>query len=267
MSSPRINPDNAATPSGGSHRCVRRVDKNRRPYIVDSMKSDADRVETIPPSLPVYLAERIADEIETNLLKPDERLSEEAIAKRFGVSRAPVREALRLLAQEEIVAIEPRRGARVRSYSPAELSEMFEMRAVLYGLGVELFTRRATAEMIAVAGQLGRRVVAVGTSGDVTGDAFAAATQAVTAHLIGNCGNARLVDTFRRMTRRSFRHFAIIAHSTPAHRKVVMDYVRPMLEAIDRRDARTAGALGRELVERNHAEVLNHLAGLGREPG
>lgn len=169
------------------------------------MQNKTASAEAVPPSLPVYLAERIADEIETNALKPGERLSEEAIAKRFGVSRAPVREALRLLAQEEIVAIEPRRGARVRSYSRAELSEMFEMRAVLYGLGVELFTLRATAEMIALAEQLGRRVLGVGTSRDATGRDFAAATQAVTAHLVGNCGNARLIDTFRRMTRRSFR--------------------------------------------------------------
>jgi DNA-binding GntR family transcriptional regulator len=231
------------------------------------MQSDAARADAIPPSLPVYLAERIADEIETNALKPGERLSEEAIAKRFGVSRAPVREALRLLAQEEIVAIEPRRGARVRSYSRAELSEMFEMRAVLYGLGVELFAQRATPEMIAIAEQLGRKVQSIGTSRDVTGEGFAAATQAVTSHLIGNCGNARLIDIFRKMTRRSFRHFAILAHSTPAHRDVVMAYVQPMLSAIARREDRAAGALGRDLVERNHAEVLRHLAEAGEDAG
>ena len=218
------------------------------------------KTAAIPPSLPVFLAERIAEEIETNVLRPGERLSEEAIAKRFGVSRAPVREALRLLAQEEVVAIEPRRGARVRSYSQVELTEMFEMRAVLYGLGVELFTRRAPEEMIKLAEQLGRRILDIGHDADVSGEAFAAATQAVTAHLVGNCGNARLIDTFRRMTRRSYRHFAILAHSTPAHRKIVMDYVDPMTRAIVRRDDRIAGALGRELVERNHTEVLRQLA-------
>lgn len=231
------------------------------------MEKTSSRDVSIPPSLPVYLAERLAEEIESNLLKPGERLSEEAIARRFGVSRAPVREALRLLAQEEIVAIEARRGARVRSYSRQELTEMFEMRAVLYALGIELFTRRATTELSAVAGQLGRRIIALGQTGDVTPEAFAAATQAFTAHTVGNCGNARLIEAVRRMTRRSFRHFAILAHGTPEHRAIVAGSVAGMLEAMAKRDARAAGDLARELVDRNHAEVLRQLTVAEGQPG
>ncbi len=214
----------------------------------------------IPPSLPVYLAERLAEEIETNVLKPNERLSEEAIAKRFGVSRAPVREALRLLVQDEVVTIEARRGARVRSYSREELTEMFEMRAVLYALCIELFTRRATAEKVAIAEQLGRKIIAAGQASDVTAESFAAATQAFTSHAVGNCGNMRLIEAVRKMTRRSFRHFAMLAHSTQPHREVVMTHVRKMLDAMARGDARAAGDLARDLVDRNHAEVLRHLA-------
>jgi DNA-binding GntR family transcriptional regulator len=215
---------------------------------------------SVPPSLPVYLAERLAHEIETNVLKPNERLSEEAIAKRFGVSRAPVREALRLLAQDEIVIIEARRGARVRSYSREELTEMFEMRAVLYGLSIELFTQRTTPELFAIAEQLGRKIIASGNARNVSPESFAAATQAFTTHAVGNCGNVRLIETLRKMTRRSFRHFAILAHSTPAHRKLVAGYVRRMLDAMAQRDPRAAGNIARELVDRNHAEVLRHLA-------
>ena len=223
------------------------------------MQNEKLPIDTVPPPLPVFLAERLAEEIETNRLKPGERLSEEAIAKRFGVSRAPVREALRLLAQEEIVAIEPRRGARVRSYSRTELSEMFEMRAVLYGLCVELFISRATPEMMAAAKELQRRIIAAGETADALPENFAAATQAFTAHVAGNCGNARLNETMRRMTRRSFRHFAILAHSTAAHREVVMGYVRRMQDIMTSRDVQAAGRLARELVERNHAEVLRHM--------
>lgn len=230
------------------------------------MENISPRDVSIPPSLPVYLAERLAEEIESNLLKPGERLSEEAIARRFGVSRAPVREALRLLAQEEIVTIEARRGARVRSYARQELTEMFEMRAVLYGLGIELFTIRASAELLALAEQLGRRIIALGHTGDVTPETFAAATQAFTAHAVGNCGNARLVESVRKMTRRSFRHFAILAHGTAAHREIVAGCVARMLEAMAQRDARTAGVLARDLVDRNHAEVLRQLVGSEGRP-
>jgi DNA-binding GntR family transcriptional regulator len=144
---------------------------------------------------------------------------------------------------------------------------MFEMRAVLYGLGIKLFAARATPDALAVGEQLGRKIIALGNTPDVSPIEFAAATQAFSVHALGHCGNARLTETVRKMTRRSFRHYAILAHSTAAHRRVVVGYVRKMLDAIRRQDARAAGELGRELVDRNHAEVLRHLSGTGETSG
>jgi DNA-binding GntR family transcriptional regulator len=136
---------------------------------------------------------------------------------------------------------------------------MFEMRAVLYGLSIELFTRRATPEMVAQAEQLAGRIIACGRARDATPESFAAATQAFTAHEVGHCGNTRLIETLRKMTRRSFRHFAILAHSTPAHRARVMTFVRRMVDAIAEGDAAGAGKVARELVDCNHAEVRRQL--------
>ncbi|MEC9344830.1 MAG: GntR family transcriptional regulator [Pseudomonadota bacterium] len=224
-----------------------------------SNRPDVPAIE-IPPPLPVFVAERLADDIEALVYAPGERLSEEAIAQRFGVSRAPVREALRLLAQEEIVLIEPRRGARVRSYTPEEASEMFEMRAVLYGLGVQLFAERATADEMDAYIRIADRVAVVAAEPDVTPERFAAATQAASRFMLAHCGNARLNATMRKMTRRSFRHYAALAHGTPERRLETQVHGQAMREAILARRAREAGDIARSIVERNHREVMRRLA-------
>lgn len=231
----------------------------------DSNRPDIPAIE-VPPPLPVFVAERLADDIEALVYAPGERLSEEAIAQRFGVSRAPVREALRLLAQEEIVLIEPRRGARVRSYTPAEASEMFEMRAVLYGLGVQLFTERATESEIAAYQRIADRVGVVGAEPDVTPERFAAATQAASRFMLAHCGNRRLNETMRKMTRRSFLHYAALAHGSPERRMETQVHGQKMRQAIIARHAREAGEIARSIVERNHREVMRRLA-LAAAPG
>jgi DNA-binding GntR family transcriptional regulator len=73
------------------------------------------------------LCQRIADEILNGVFKPGDRLEELALAKRYGLSRTPVREALRYLASTRLVEISPRRGASVSLPDDATLAELFEV--------------------------------------------------------------------------------------------------------------------------------------------
>ena len=73
---------------------------------------------------------------------PGSRLVPEAIAARLGMSRMPVREAFRRLATEGLVVIRPNWGCRVSSLTISEISEIFEIRAVLEGLAVRLAAPR-----------------------------------------------------------------------------------------------------------------------------
>jgi DNA-binding GntR family transcriptional regulator len=66
------------------------------------------------------------------------RLRQEALAEEFGVSRTPVREALRKLQAHGLVELEPNRGALVRALSPLEIRDAYEVRAELEGLAAEL---------------------------------------------------------------------------------------------------------------------------------
>jgi DNA-binding GntR family transcriptional regulator len=82
----------------------------------------------------------------TGALRPGERLDEQGLATRFGVSRTPIREALIQLATAGLVTLQPRRGAFVASLSLKEIIERFEVMAALEGACGTLAARRITDE-------------------------------------------------------------------------------------------------------------------------
>src|SRR3954469_18051982 len=88
----------------------------------------------LTPTLPLQVAERIGQGIIDEQFQPGERLKEVELALSFGVSRATIREALRILEKRGLVSILPQRGARVNDLSPKELEDLFEIRAALLGV-------------------------------------------------------------------------------------------------------------------------------------
>jgi hypothetical protein len=91
------------------------------------------------------LRDMIEEEIAEGRLRPGERLEEVDLARRYGVSRTPIREALKQLAAIGLVASQPRRTV-VASLSPAELVEMFDVMAELEGMAGRLAARRWNAD-------------------------------------------------------------------------------------------------------------------------
>ena len=93
-----------------------------------------------------WLRDEIENAILSNEFAPGERLDETMLAKRFGVSRTPVREALMQLNAIGLVDIRPRRGAVVIDPGPHRIYEMFEVMAELEGLAGSLAARRLNEE-------------------------------------------------------------------------------------------------------------------------
>lgn len=85
-------------------------------------------------------------DIVTGALKPGERLDEQKLADRFGVSRTPLREALGQLAATGLVTLQPRRGAFVASLSFRDVIERFETMAALEAMAGGLAARRIDGE-------------------------------------------------------------------------------------------------------------------------
>lgn len=92
-------------------------------------------------SLGKSVAEQLRRLILTGQHKPGERLVEDKLSAELGVSRVPIREALRTLAAEGLVDLPPRRGASVAQLSPAIAHDLVEVRATLEGLNARLAAR------------------------------------------------------------------------------------------------------------------------------
>jgi DNA-binding GntR family transcriptional regulator len=82
----------------------------------------------MPVTLPVEVARHLREAIIGGEIRPGERLNELKLTHAFGLSRAPIREGLRILQAEGLINIEPRRGAFVRTLSPDGLREIFDTR-------------------------------------------------------------------------------------------------------------------------------------------
>ncbi len=95
---------------------------------------------------------RVADVLEQDIifgrLAPDSRVIEEEIAERFGVSRSPVRESIRLLERDGLIVRAERRGSRVSPMSRRDLDEVYACRVALEGLAAAEAAERHTPETL-----------------------------------------------------------------------------------------------------------------------
>ena len=89
--------------------------------------------QIIPLALYQEVAERLRERIYDRDLKPGEWIDELALCKQYGISRTPLREALKVLHSEGLVVLVPRRGCYVRELSAAELDQIFPVMALLEG--------------------------------------------------------------------------------------------------------------------------------------
>lgn len=92
---------------------------------------------------------RIREDILNGRYEPDEELREIAIGKSLGVSRTPVREALRQLELEDLVYIIPNKGAYVKGISQEDIQDIYMIRSRLEGLSARLAAEKITEEQLA----------------------------------------------------------------------------------------------------------------------
>jgi DNA-binding GntR family transcriptional regulator len=95
------------------------------------------------------VAERLRQRIFAHELLPGIRIDEQQLAVEYGISRTPLREALKVLAAEGLVTLRPRRGAFVTEISDQDLDEIFPLMAMLEGRCALEATRKARPEQIA----------------------------------------------------------------------------------------------------------------------
>ena len=195
--------------------------------------------------------ERLAGTIQARVLRGDvpvgTRLRQEARAEEFGVSRTPVREALRKLQATGLVEVLPNRGAVVRGPSAREIREAYEVRAELEGLAAELATRRITDRdllRLREAEALFRRSVAMRRAaepGRVNERAWVPANDLFHEAILDAAANERLSATIAELHRsfpRDLTWAALAGNSRLLEENV--EQHRGILEAIEDGDAAEA---------------------------
>lgn len=98
-------------------------------------------------SLVELVTDQLRGDILSGALEPGERLVEGQLTQRFMISRAPLREALRLLVEQGLVEHLPRRGARVTTYSARDFDELFAVRDALERFALSLVQEQEAAEL------------------------------------------------------------------------------------------------------------------------
>ena len=105
-----------------------------------------------PTALYQEVAERLRQRIFAHELTPGMWIDEQKLAEQYGISRTPLREALKVLASEGLVELRPRRGCYVTEISPQDLDDIFPLMAMLEGrCAAEAVKRAKPADMKALA--------------------------------------------------------------------------------------------------------------------
>ena len=90
----------------------------------------------------------IRNEVSSGILKPGDQLEVTALAERFGVSRTPIREAIRTLVESGVLETRPRKGSFVRVLSAKQLLDLFQVAAELEGMACRLAALSLTKENV-----------------------------------------------------------------------------------------------------------------------
>jgi DNA-binding GntR family transcriptional regulator len=115
-------------------------------------------LKIIKPALYVEVTERLRSMIAGGLLEPGAWIDEQKLAEELGVSRTPFREALRILASEGLLRIEPRRGCYVTELTESDLDEIFPLMALLEGRCAYEAANRITDQQIGELEKLHQRL-------------------------------------------------------------------------------------------------------------
>ncbi len=198
---------------------------------------------TITPSvLSDQVKGRLLEAILDGRYPPGARIVETRVAREFGTSQAPVREALRDLEALGVVENAPYRGARVRQPSTEELLEAFEVRSILETHAARLAFLHVSARDI----ERLRNYVDEMRRAAKDGDPYAEATAdaAFHGHIMDLAGNAILARVWK--TLEPFLRTYITIVSPGVDRRAVADRHVPILEALEARDAEAVQAAMRE---------------------
>lgn len=214
-----------------------------------------------PRALPDQVAEELGAEIVAGRRKAGDRLVELDLARDFGVSRGPIREAIRILERRRLVEVRPRRGAYVRPLSLKSVADLFNVRMALSTLAVRTMASQPVESYIET---LARRCAELEAGVD-TGDPreFARVVTRAVKTIAHGSGNELLVELLADLANQTVWTTiwkAPLDYLTREIRRTSADLMASTLEAIRQRDPDTAVAKLGHLLETDRDRALDALS-------
>jgi len=206
--------------------------------------------------------ERLRADLLSGELKPGEQLVQETLAERYGVSRVPVREAMKMLESEGQVDYHPHRGYFVAELSVDDLLEVYRLRALLEAEAIERAVPRLSDDDVTVIVSLLADVDRAAAAPDVV--ALTTANRRFHFAIFDASGMPRLTRLLAQLWDATDMYRALYFASRPNRERVAVEH-RAMAEALRGRDAAALVRLHAE--HRDHSvDTVSGILGAGESP-
>ncbi|MCR4867623.1 MAG: GntR family transcriptional regulator [Lachnospiraceae bacterium] len=192
----------------------------------------------------------------TGELKPGERLMEIHLANKLGVSRTPIREAIRQLELEGLVIMVPRKGAQVASITEKSLTDVLEVRLALEKLAVELACKRISYEQKEMLKEKMLEFEQLAGTDDAS--LIARADVAFHDAIFESTGNMRLGQMVNNLAEQMYRYRFEYIKDSSGHEKLVSEH-RLIYDAIIRADIEEATKQISVHIKNQEASIINQI--------
>jgi DNA-binding GntR family transcriptional regulator len=194
-------------------------------------------------ALAVEITNRLRQMILEGVMQPGEKINEKALTAQFGVSRTPLREALKVLAAEGLLELIPHRGAVITRQSEAEIAEVFQVLAALEGLAGELAAQVASDADLAQITKMTEQLRQSYAQTDRP--TYFRINQAIHQEILAASGNDTLIKSHELLAHRVQRA-RYQANLTPQRWRAAVEEHEAIAKALAARDAETTSRLMRD---------------------
>lgn len=190
------------------------------------------------------------------LLPPGLRLMEIQLAKQLGVSRTPVREAIRKLELEGLVVTIPRKGAEVAEITPKDLHDVLEVRCALEALAVELACQAITDEELNELGLYLEKFKTLVPTGDI--NALAECDVAFHDVIINCTGNNRLIQMLNNLREQMYRYRLEYLKDNATHPLLIREH-QEIISCLRTKNIAGAKSVISEHINKQYEDVIQSL--------
>lgn len=196
----------------------------------------------------------LRDAILTGKLVPGERLMENQLAEKLGVSRTPVREALRMLELENLVELVPRKGAQVLDMSEKDIVNILEVRSALEGLATSLACKKMSKEDLQQLKNMEVDFEKAVADNDV--EHFVDIDEDFHDLIFAATENDKLINIFRNLRIQLYRYRMAQAKNNETSMSTIVAHHRSIIRAIENHDGEEGASVAQGHIKYQTESIL-----------